>query len=135
MWLPLTCPHMGTWPTTQACALTWNLIGDPLVFRLVLIALSHTSQGLRLYFILDIIKILRMNQMWIMKFDKSLLNNFHLTILFVSHSISLSFQIKENLRKSSGWLKKKWTLRKFLLFNYCLYIWIHSHNPCVCMHK
>ena len=21
-WLPLTCPLLGTWPTTQACALT-----------------------------------------------------------------------------------------------------------------
>ena len=24
VWLPLTCPQLGTWPTTQACALTGN---------------------------------------------------------------------------------------------------------------
>ena len=24
VWLPLTCPLLGTWPTTQACALTGN---------------------------------------------------------------------------------------------------------------
>ena len=25
VWLPLACPLLGTWPTTQACALTGNL--------------------------------------------------------------------------------------------------------------
>ena len=24
MWLPLMCPQLGTWPTTQACTLTGN---------------------------------------------------------------------------------------------------------------
>ena len=24
VWLPFTCPLLGTWPTTQACALTGN---------------------------------------------------------------------------------------------------------------
>ena len=24
VWLPLVCPQLGTWPTTQACALTEN---------------------------------------------------------------------------------------------------------------
>ena len=27
-WLPLTCPLLRTWPTTQACALTGNQTGD-----------------------------------------------------------------------------------------------------------
>ena len=31
VWLPLACPQPGTWPTTQACALTGNRTGDPLV--------------------------------------------------------------------------------------------------------
>ena len=31
VWLPLTCPQLGTWPATQACALTGNQTGDPLV--------------------------------------------------------------------------------------------------------
>ena len=37
-------PSLGTWPTSQACALTRNRTGDPLVHRLVLSPLSHTSQ-------------------------------------------------------------------------------------------
>ena len=24
VWLPLTCPLLGTWPATQACVLTGN---------------------------------------------------------------------------------------------------------------
>ena len=46
LWLPLMCPLLGTWPTTQACALTGNQTSHPLVHRLVLNPLSHTSQGL-----------------------------------------------------------------------------------------
>ena len=45
VWLPLTHPLLGTWPATQACALTGNQSGDPLVHRLALNPLSHTSQG------------------------------------------------------------------------------------------
>ena len=45
MRLPLECPLLGTWPATQACALAGNQTGDPLVLRLVLNPLSHTSQG------------------------------------------------------------------------------------------
>ena len=29
VWLPLARPLLGTWPTTQACALTRNLTHDP----------------------------------------------------------------------------------------------------------
>ena len=39
-------PPLGTWPATQACALTGNQTSDPLVHRPVLNPLSHTSQGL-----------------------------------------------------------------------------------------
>ena len=45
MWLPVTRPLLGTWPSTQACALTGNQTGDPLVHRLALNPLSHISQG------------------------------------------------------------------------------------------
>ena len=38
-------PLLGTWPATQACALTGNRTGDPLVHRSVFNPLSHTSQG------------------------------------------------------------------------------------------
>ena len=45
MWLPLACPLLRTWPATQACALTGNRTGNPLVHRLTLNPLSQTSQG------------------------------------------------------------------------------------------
>ena len=45
MWLPFMCPHLGTWPATQACALTRNRTSDPLVHRPSLNPLSYTSQG------------------------------------------------------------------------------------------
>ena len=45
VWLPLTRPLLGTWPTTQACALPGNQTRDPLVRRPPLNPLSHTSQG------------------------------------------------------------------------------------------
>ena len=38
-------PPPGTWPATQACALTGNWTSDPLVRRPALSPLSHTSQG------------------------------------------------------------------------------------------
>ena len=43
--LPLARPQLGTWPATQACVLTGNQSGDPLVCRPALNPLSHTSQG------------------------------------------------------------------------------------------
>ena len=44
VWLPLAHPLLGTWPTTQACALTGNQTSDLLVCRPALNPLSHTSQ-------------------------------------------------------------------------------------------
>ena len=43
--LPLACLLLGTWPTTQTCALTGNRTSNPSVHRLALNPLSHTSQG------------------------------------------------------------------------------------------
>ena len=45
VWLHLTRPLVGTWPATQACALTANPAGDPLFLRPALDPLSHTSQA------------------------------------------------------------------------------------------
>ena len=42
----LTCPFLGTWPPTQACALTGNQTSDPLVCRSALNPLSCTNQGM-----------------------------------------------------------------------------------------
>ena len=44
VWLPLICPQLGTWPTTQTCVLTGNQTRDPLVHEPALNPLSHTSQ-------------------------------------------------------------------------------------------
>ena len=41
----LHTPPLGTWPATQACALTGNGPRDPLIHRPALSPLSHTSQG------------------------------------------------------------------------------------------
>ena len=46
VWLPPTHPLLAT----QACALTGNQTGDPLVRRPTLSPLSHTSQGFSIYF-------------------------------------------------------------------------------------
>ena len=45
VWLSLVCPVLGTWPTTQACALTRIRTSDPLAHRPALIPPTHTSQG------------------------------------------------------------------------------------------
>ena len=45
VWLLLVCPLLGAWPTTQACALTGNQTGNPLVcHRLMPHPLSYTNQ-------------------------------------------------------------------------------------------
>ena len=45
VWLPLERPLLGPWPATQVCALTENQTSNPLVHRLALNPLSHTSQS------------------------------------------------------------------------------------------
>ena len=49
-WLSLVCPLLGTWPATQACVLTGNQTGNPLVHRPMFNSLSYTSQGSLLNF-------------------------------------------------------------------------------------
>ena len=43
VWLPLTCPALGTWSTTQVYALAGNQTSNSLVGRLALNPLSHSS--------------------------------------------------------------------------------------------
>ena len=50
VWLTLTHLPPGTWPTTQASALTGNRTSDPLVCRPDFNPLSHTSQGIKYAF-------------------------------------------------------------------------------------
>ena len=49
VWLPLLHPLLGTWPATQARALTGNRTSKPMVCRPELNPLSHTSQGISIY--------------------------------------------------------------------------------------
>ena len=49
VWLPLACPQLGTWPSTQACAVTGNWTYNSLVHRLALNPLNHISQGYIFY--------------------------------------------------------------------------------------
>ena len=60
IWLPLTCPLLGTWPATQTCALTGNQTSDPLVRRTVLNPLNHISQGM-----IAIIKEIHKREPWL----------------------------------------------------------------------
>ena len=57
--LPLAHPQLGTWPATQACALTENRTADPLVCRPALNPLSHTSHGYKM-----LIKIYLTGHFW-----------------------------------------------------------------------
>ena len=45
VWLLSMHPLLGSWPATQACALTGSQTSDPLVYRPAHNPLSHTSQG------------------------------------------------------------------------------------------
>ena len=45
VWLPLARPQLGTWPTTQACALTGDQTSDFLVCGSTINPLGQTSQG------------------------------------------------------------------------------------------
>ena len=45
VWVLLTHPLLGTWPATQACALTGNRTRNPLLHKPALNPLSHSSHG------------------------------------------------------------------------------------------
>ena len=45
VWFPLARPLLRTWPATQACALTGNRTGSPLLRSSMLSPLSHTSEA------------------------------------------------------------------------------------------
>ena len=47
--VPLACPKLGTWPTTQAYALTGNRTSDPLVRRLALNPLTTPARAYYLF--------------------------------------------------------------------------------------
>ena len=55
VWLPLMRPLLGTWPTTQACALTGSGTGNrqPFGLQVGTQTLSYTSQGTSLHFYVE----------------------------------------------------------------------------------
>ena len=63
-WLPLKCPQLGAWSTTQASVLTGNITSDFSVCRMMPNPLSYTSQDplecfwIHLYYIPENTKIL-----------------------------------------------------------------------------
>ena len=56
-WLPPARFHLGTWPTTQACAPTANQTSDLSVHRPALNTLSHTSQGEKIHLLKEYLSI------------------------------------------------------------------------------
>ena len=56
VWLLLGCPLLGTWPATQACALTGNGTGDPLVYAITQSTKLH--QPGQICFFFDTVKLL-----------------------------------------------------------------------------
>ena len=59
VWLPLTRSLLGTWPATQACALTGIQTCDPLVCKSALSPLSHTSRVRILFSVKSLCKVLQ----------------------------------------------------------------------------
>ena len=101
MWLPLTCPLLGTWLATQACALTGNRTGNPLVRRLALDPLSHTSQGsifnfITLFFSITIYPLIPLPPL-----PTPLPPCTHHTVVRVHNSFSLFFFFAQSLHPSS----------------------------------
>ena len=81
VWLPLTHPQMGTWPATQACALTGNQTGNPLVCRPVLNPLSYTSQGFRF--------LLKVTKCWVQCLRYLLVNAVHINWFYFRSTLGV----------------------------------------------
>ena len=90
MWLPLAYPLLGTWPTTQACALTGNQTSDPLLHRPVLNPLSHTSQG---HFVIFLILAI-----WLLKTS----HFFLLFVYLIINTFEYLFRTSHSYRKANG---------------------------------
>ena len=54
VWLPLMHPLLGTWPATQARALTENQTGDPLLCSVLSIHWAMPARKLCLFFFMDL---------------------------------------------------------------------------------
>ena len=103
---PLAHPTLGTWPATQACAMTGNQTGDALVCRLVLNPLSYTSQGRFISsfwivpFIIMYCTSLSFTRVWVLKLillDISIANPaffpFHLHEVYILYPFTFSLYL------------------------------------------
>ena len=59
VWLPVMWPPLRTWPTAQACALTGNRTGDPLLHRPALNPLSYTPARAMIFIIENVKHVAR----------------------------------------------------------------------------
>ena len=94
VWLPLVRPLLGTWPATQACALTGNQTSNLSVHRPVLNPLSHTSQSDSMcFFNCDLFCIHSIAFLSLFTFFICFLVMFHISL----HAASHHFEIRQEL--------------------------------------
>ena len=91
VWLPLTLHQPGTWLATQACALTGNWTGDPLVCRPALNPLSHTSQ------VYDIVLYFNISDQSMVSSSHSWADFLHLRRTFINSSSIVTAKLKCHL--------------------------------------
>ena len=121
--LPLACPRPGTWPITQACALTGNHTNNLLVHRQAFNPLSHISQGF-----LGLKKIYLMNLLgwhWLIK-----LYRFQVYSSII-HNVCSPSQVKFTPPPPCPLLSPPITAKTlpFYLFDYCLFLPPGSSGP------
>ena len=129
--LPLMRPLLGNWPTTQSCALTGNPINNPLVHRLVLSLLSHTSQGKGFLFIIVCLFISFSNFLLLLLFlcfkgESSLRQAFITLLYFIFNFISINSCKSRSLALDCAFWPKIY-LHLFQHFNiFCIVTYILS---------
>ena len=81
VWLPLACPLLGTWPTTETCALTGNQTSDPLVCRW---CPTHWATPVRAK---------------LMNFNFSMGHSFIIAVVQLSHSLLAYIEVREQIHR------------------------------------
>ena len=103
VWLPLIRPLLGTWPETQACALTENRTGNPLILRLSLSPLSHTSQGSFLVYSVRFSKYDIMSSA-----NRNIFTSLPTPVPFLSLSLSLSSSTVTSASSAVAHARQEW---------------------------
>ena len=87
VWLLLKCPQLGIWPATQACALTGNRTGNPLIRTPALNPLSYTSQGWFIFFVYSSKSVI-LCWTWLHTYKNILTNKL---VFYCLHLLQISF--------------------------------------------